>query len=62
MLEVTIHGTIIIDPETGVKTVDDFIDFMSHNHNSIHDVMDELEFADDIKIIKIEEAKKNKKN
>ena len=54
MLEVTIHGTITIDPQTEIKTIEDLIDFMNYNHNTIHDVITELELCDDIKIVKIE--------
>ena len=57
MLEVTIHGIITIDPQSKVKTVTDLINFMSYNHNTIHDVMTELELCDDIEIIKIEKTK-----
>lgn len=57
MIEVTIHGTITIDSQLEVKTIEDLIDFMNCNHNTIHDVMTELELCDDIRIIKIEETK-----
>lgn len=57
MLEVTIHGTITIDPQSEVETIEDFIDFMKYNHNTIHDVMTELEFCDNIEIVKIEKTK-----
>ena len=56
MLEVTIHGTITIDPQSEVETIEDLMDFMSHNHNSIHDIMTEIELCDNIKIVKIEET------
>lgn len=56
MLEVTIHGTITIDPQSKVETITDLINFLNYNHNSIHDVMTELELCDDIEIIKIEKT------
>ena len=56
MLEVTIHGTITIDPQSEIETIEDLMDFMSHNHNSIHDIMTEIELCDNIKIVKIEET------
>lgn len=54
MLEVTIHGTITIDPQTKVETIEDLIDFMDCNHNTIHDIITELELYNDIRIVKIE--------
>ena len=56
MLEVTIHGTITIDPQSEIETIEDLMIFMDSNHNTIHDVMREIELCDNIKIIKIEET------
>jgi len=57
MLEVTIHGTITIDPQSEIETVEDLMDFMTSNHNTVHDIMTEIELCDDIEIIKIEKSK-----
>lgn len=57
MLEVTIYGTITIDPQSEVETIEDFIDFITHNHNTIHDVMTELKLCDNIEIVKVEKTK-----
>jgi len=57
MLEVTIAGTITIDPQSEVETIEDFINFMKYNHNTIHDVITEIELCDNIEIVKIEKTK-----
>ena len=54
MLEVTIHGTITIDPQSKIESVEDLMDFMTSNHNTVHDIMTEIELCDDIEIIRIE--------
>ena len=56
MLKVTIHGTITIDPQSKIETIDDFMDFMNCNHNTVHDVMTEIELYDNIEIVKIEKT------